>query len=224
MTFLDAYLNDRTLPQFSWTAEQDGSLRVQTVTAPTQVLLWQATNLADRDFRKGYNPGITWTSTVLANQGGGVYVGDVAVPATGARAYMIELTFPSAISGTPYVFTTEVRVKSPIELTPWAFYMPSNEMDPMVMAAPAVAVADDELNAVAMGLTILAVVQDASDSGLTFPLSVVTTSDLRLPVAEEHPTELMFAELSWLEADAGDDVDTESSDEMDLLLAALIDG
>jgi PhoPQ-activated pathogenicity-related protein len=224
LTFLDAYLNNRVLPQFSWTAEQDGSLRVQTVTAPTQVLLWQATNLADRDFRKGYNPGITWTSTVLANQGGGVYVGNVAVPATGARAYMIELTFPSAIGGTPYVFTTEVRVKSPIELTPWAFYMPSNEMDPMVMAAPTAAVADDESNALAISLTIFAVAQDASDSGLAFPSSVATTSDLRLPVTEEHPTELMFAELSWLEADTDDDADTDSSDEMDLLLTALFDG
>ena len=34
----------------------------------------------------------------------------------------------------------------------------------------------------------------------------------------------MFAELSWLEADTGDDAETDSFDETDLLLAALIDG
>src|SRR5262249_11872237 len=51
LTFYDAILNNRPLPQYSWTAEQDGSIHLHTDTAPTQVLLWQATNPTARDFR-----------------------------------------------------------------------------------------------------------------------------------------------------------------------------
>jgi PhoPQ-activated pathogenicity-related protein len=225
LTFLDAQLNNRTLPQFTWTAEQDGSIRVQTTTAPTQVLLWQATNLNDRDFRYGYT-GIPWTSSVLNNQGGGVYVGNVSVPASGARAYMIELTFPSAIPGSPYVFTTEVRVKSPTPLTPWPFYMPSNNMDPQVMAAPNVAIASaeqtgDEQNAVALSL---AIASDSTEVAAFVPQAApaAATTALDSSAIEDSPADLMFAELSWLEADSDQGSATES-DDSDSLLAALFD-
>jgi PhoPQ-activated pathogenicity-related protein len=225
LTFLDAQLNNRALPQFTWTAEQDGSIRVQTTTVPTQVLLWQATNLADRDFRLGYT-GIPWTSSVLNNQGGGVYVGNVGVPASGARAYMVELTFPSAIPGSPYVFTTEIRVKSPTPLTPWPFYMPSNELDPQVMAAPNVAIASeeqnsDEQNAVAMSL---AIALDGADPSSNVPQAApaVATIEVGSTAVEDSPADLMFAELSWLEADADQDSAAEN-DDADSLLAALLE-
>jgi PhoPQ-activated pathogenicity-related protein len=224
LTFLDAQLNNRTLPQFTWTAEQDGSIRVQTTTAPTQVLLWQATNLNDRDFRYGYT-GIPWTSSSLSNQGGGVYVGNVGVPASGARAYMIELTFPSAIPGSPYVFTTEVRVKSPTPLTPWPFYMPSNESAPLVMAAPNVAITNadqtsDEQSAIAMSL---AIALDSTDVATFVPQATpaVATSATGSATAEDSPAELMFAELSWLDADA--EQDSAAVSDSDSLLAALLD-
>ncbi len=224
LTFLDAYLNNRTLPQFSWTAEQNGSIRVQTTTAPTQVLMWQATNLADRDFRRGFNPGINWTSSVLTDQGGGVYVGDVAVPASGARAFMIELTFPSAIPGSPYVFTTEVRVKSPVPLTGWSFYMPSNEPAPSIVAEPEEATAElsvDDWNAVAVGLSVIASPANAADIDIAMPLIVGASEPLLSPAATDS-AELMFAELSWLEEEADEPAEGMIGDELELLLGELI--
>src|SRR5262249_44019562 len=46
-----AILNNNPLPQFSWTVEKDGALRVTTKTRPSAVKLWQATNPDARDFR-----------------------------------------------------------------------------------------------------------------------------------------------------------------------------
>ncbi len=121
-TFYDAVLNDRPLPQYSWTVEPDGSIRVQADTQPTQVLLWQKRNVNARDFRNGYNPGTFWFSMPLVDQGGGLYVGNVDVPATGATAYLVELTFPnSVLDADPYVFTTEARIKSPIPRAEWPY-------------------------------------------------------------------------------------------------------
>jgi hypothetical protein len=58
-----------------------------------------------------------------------VYVGNVAMPAGGATGYFVELTFPSnhpspvplPFLSDPFVFTTEVRVKSPLPLHEWPF-------------------------------------------------------------------------------------------------------
>ena len=46
-----AVLNHSPLPQFSWTLEKDGAIRVTTKDTPTEVKLWQATNPDARDFR-----------------------------------------------------------------------------------------------------------------------------------------------------------------------------
>lgn len=128
LAYYEAIVNGTPRPQFSWTLEGDDSIRVQTDpnTAPTAVKLWQATNPVARDFRlnpylpgwipTGY-PGPTWTSSTLSDGGGGVYTGQVAIPAAGWRAFFVELTYPSGGSA-PFVFTTEVRVvPDPAKLT-----------------------------------------------------------------------------------------------------------
>ncbi len=107
-TFYQAILNGTSRPQFSWTLQPDGSIRVQTVTTPTAVKLWKATNPTARDFRKD-TIGAAYTSTVLTDQGGGVYIGQVPTPATGWTAFYIELNFSSG-GATPFRFSTEVRV------------------------------------------------------------------------------------------------------------------
>ena len=56
----------------------------------------------------------------MTEQGEGVYVGNTSIPVTGATAYLIELTFESAIPGKPYVFTTEIRVNTNLALHPWS--------------------------------------------------------------------------------------------------------
>src|SRR5437588_2524483 len=103
-----AVLNKTTLPQFSWTTEKDGSLRVITKDKPSTVKLWQATNPEARDFRLE-TLGPKWQSAALTDEGGGVYIGKVPEPAKGWTAYMVELAFPSG-SGVPLKFTTQVCV------------------------------------------------------------------------------------------------------------------
>lgn len=103
-----AILEDRPLPQFSWTLEPDGSIRVVAKDKPSEVRLWQATNPNARDFRLD-TFGPKWQSALLNEQGGGVYVGKVDKPAKGWTAFLVELTFPT---GHPeaFKFTTSVRV------------------------------------------------------------------------------------------------------------------
>lgn len=103
-----AVLQGLPLPQYSWTAEKDGSLRVTAKDQPYEVKLWQATNPDARDFRlETFGP--KWQSTPLSEQGQGVYVGKVPEPTKGWTAFMVELTFPSG-GERPYKFTTQVRV------------------------------------------------------------------------------------------------------------------
>jgi len=121
LSFYEAILNNRPLPQFSWTVQTDGSIRVQTTTSPTQVQVWQATNPTARDFRHAYNPSIVWTASGLASQGNGVYVASLPTPATGATAFFVELTFPSGIPTIPFVFTTEIHVDTNLPLFAWPY-------------------------------------------------------------------------------------------------------
>lgn len=104
----NAVLYNKPLPQFSWTLEKDGAIRVIAKDKPTEVKLWQATNPDARDFRLEML-GPKFQSAALTDQGGGVYVGKVPEPAKGWTAYMVELTYPSGIAE-PFKFTTPVRV------------------------------------------------------------------------------------------------------------------
>ena len=104
----NAVLYDQPLPQFSWTLEKDGAIRVTAKDKPAEVKLWQATNPDARDFRLEMI-GAKYQATTLTDEGGGVYVGKVPEPAKGWTAYLVELTFPSGIAE-PFKFTTPVRV------------------------------------------------------------------------------------------------------------------
>jgi hypothetical protein len=128
IAFADAVVNNRHLPDFSWTVETDGSIHVHTIDAPSQVLLWQTTNPTARDFRNtigGVNQGHVWTAQPLFDQGGGTYIATVPTPANGATAFLVELTFPSPNPNYPYVFTTDVRVNTNLPLYPWPYPEPA---------------------------------------------------------------------------------------------------
>jgi PhoPQ-activated pathogenicity-related protein len=120
VTFYASILTGIPTPQYSWSVQPDGSISATTATAPTQVLLWQATNPDARDFRKQYT-NVTYTSTVLSNHGAGVYTANVPTPASGATAFFIEFTFPSLLDDMPYRFTTEIHVKTSQPLFDWPF-------------------------------------------------------------------------------------------------------
>ncbi len=104
----NAILYHVALPEFSWTLEKDGSIRVTTKTTPSEVKLWQANNPDARDFRVE-TLGRKYVSSALADQGSGVYVGKIPEPAKGWTAFFVELTF-SNDSPAPFKFTTQVRV------------------------------------------------------------------------------------------------------------------
>lgn len=103
-----AILSGTPRPEFSWAKNEDGSITVNTVDTPTQVLLWQATNPNARDFNID-NVGGIFTSSVLAPSGPGEYTAQLSVPASGWTAFFVELTFASG-GPKPFKFTTEVSV------------------------------------------------------------------------------------------------------------------
>jgi len=102
-----AVLQQAHLPEFSWTFEADGSIRVMAKDKPAQVMLWQATNPEARDFRlDAFGP--KWQGRPLTAEGG-AFVGRVDKPSKGWTAFFIELTFLGSASN-PLKFTTAVRV------------------------------------------------------------------------------------------------------------------
>ena len=108
MTCYNAVLTGTKLPEFSWTLEKDGSIRVTTKDKPGTVKLWQVSNPNTRDFRLE-TIGATWTSAPLKGDEKGVYVGKIETPEKGWSAFMVELTYPNK-NAPPFKFTTNVRV------------------------------------------------------------------------------------------------------------------
>jgi PhoPQ-activated pathogenicity-related protein len=88
---------------------KDGAIVVQPKGKPTEVRLWQGTNPKARDFRLD-TIGKSFTSTLLQPQKDGSFVANVPKPASGYRAYFVELTYQSG-GKYPLKFTTEVYVK-----------------------------------------------------------------------------------------------------------------
>jgi PhoPQ-activated pathogenicity-related protein len=106
--FYESVVTGASRPKFSWRFENDGAIRVHSITKPTEVKLWQATNPKARDFRLDVI-GPAYKSTPLADQGGGVYVGQVDKPSSGWTAYFVEMTYPGQ-GKYPFKFTTGVKV------------------------------------------------------------------------------------------------------------------
>ena len=108
VAFYQSILRNASRPRFAWNFADDGSIRVKTETRPEAVRLWQAHNPDARDFRLE-TIGRAYESSILTDQGEGLYLGKVPEPKQGWTAYFIELTFPGP-GIYPYKFTTEVRV------------------------------------------------------------------------------------------------------------------
>jgi hypothetical protein len=142
-----AVLAQAPLPQFSWALESSNSIRVVAEGSPLAVNLWQATNPNARDFRL-QTIGPAWQSSTLADQGGGVYVGTVPVPAQGWTGFLVELTYPG--SGVPpYKFTTQVYVVP--DVLPYQF---SNGVTaPIILTQPA---SQSSLNGAPVTFTVVA--------------------------------------------------------------------
>ena len=95
-------------PEFSWTFEKDGAIKVVSKERPEAVTLWQATNPDGRNFRLDAI-GPAYQSTVLTPSGPNTWVARVPAPAKGWTAFFVELTFATG-GKYPMKFTTAVRV------------------------------------------------------------------------------------------------------------------
>lgn len=107
--FYECILNGRSRPEYSWTMEKDGAIRVQVKSHPDEVRLWYAVNPEARDFRLE-KIGPAYQSKILTPQRDGTYVAKVGRPERGWMAYFVELTFPGG-GNYPLKFTTGVRVQ-----------------------------------------------------------------------------------------------------------------
>jgi PhoPQ-activated pathogenicity-related protein len=108
LSFFKSVLTKEERPQYAWTVRNDDSIVVETLSKPSAVKLWQATNPKARDFRLE-TIGKAWKSSDLSEQGPGRYVAKVPAPAEGWTAFFVELSYPSD-SGFLHKFTTEVHV------------------------------------------------------------------------------------------------------------------
>ena len=106
--FYEMVVSGTPRPKYSWKFEKDGSIRMQTITKPSEVKLWQVTNPKARDFRLE-TLGPKWTSTPLEEKDKGLYVAKPEKPAEGWTAYFIEVTFPTNTEH-PMKITSGVRV------------------------------------------------------------------------------------------------------------------
>lgn len=113
------------VPKIEYRFEDNNTIRVWSGTTPSSVKLWRATNPTGRDFRiETINTG--WTSRDLEPQdcavpgacalqdgnAGGEFVGTVAMPQDGWRAWYVQFTFPGPdpTVDADYVMSTPVRV------------------------------------------------------------------------------------------------------------------
>jgi PhoPQ-activated pathogenicity-related protein len=106
--FYSAIVKNTKRPDFSWTFEKDGSIKVVAKDRPEQVMLWHATNPDARNFRLDVI-GPAYKSEALTPSGPNTWVARVPSPAKGWTAFFVELTFPSG-GRYPLKFTTAVRV------------------------------------------------------------------------------------------------------------------
>lgn len=103
--FFVGIAEDKPFPAYSWTFENDGSMRVETDGTESTAMLWQATNLEERDFRYFGGKGPAWNSTPLTPESEHTYTVHVERPPQGWTAFLVELTYSSGL-----ILSTEVGV------------------------------------------------------------------------------------------------------------------
>jgi PhoPQ-activated pathogenicity-related protein len=106
--FYASVVRNAPRPEFTWSFEKDGAIRVVATTRPDAVTLWQATNPDARDFRHD-TIGPAYRSTALTPAGPNTWTARVPKPEKGWTAFFVELTFPTG-GRHPLKLTTAVRV------------------------------------------------------------------------------------------------------------------
>jgi PhoPQ-activated pathogenicity-related protein len=107
-------------PDFTWSFERDGAIKVVAKDRPDRVIVWQATNSDARNFRLDVI-GPAYTSTQLSPSGPNTWIARVPPPPKGWTAFFVELTYPT-VGRYPLKFTTAVRVVP--DTLPFPAYVP----------------------------------------------------------------------------------------------------
>jgi PhoPQ-activated pathogenicity-related protein len=107
-TFYASIVKGTPRPEFSWTFERNGAIKVVSKVRPQTVTLWRATNPEARNFRLE-SIGPVYQSTALTASGPNTWVGLVPPPTKGWTAFFVELTFATGETY-PLKLTTAVRV------------------------------------------------------------------------------------------------------------------
>jgi PhoPQ-activated pathogenicity-related protein len=100
----------KSAPQYDWTFQEDGSIRVNSKNKPIRVELWRANNPNARDFRL-QTIGPAFQGTVLTASEGGQYVAPPPPTQPGWTASFVELTFDV---GAPF----PLKVTTGVNVTP----------------------------------------------------------------------------------------------------------
>ena len=107
LSFYDAILRKKALPEYSWELPSPGVIRVVSKTKPAKVKLWQATNPDARDFRME-TLGPKYIEKTLEPTTDGVYEAKLDKSEKGWTAGFIEVTYENEPA--PFKFTSAVTV------------------------------------------------------------------------------------------------------------------
>ena len=109
IAFYDQVLDEKKIPDFYWTAEEDG-FRIHTnpENQPERLLLWNAQNPEGRDFRL-YVIDRIWLARELEMPGDGTLFIETPAPEEGFSAWFVEATY-TLPSGLSYKETSGVKV------------------------------------------------------------------------------------------------------------------
>jgi PhoPQ-activated pathogenicity-related protein len=108
LAFYRAILTGAPRPEFEWSAEPGGAIRVKTRDKPKAALLWQATSPDARDFRVE-SIGRAYRQSLLTERRPGEYIARVDRPERGWTAFFVELVFEGP-GPEPFRFSTGVQV------------------------------------------------------------------------------------------------------------------
>jgi PhoPQ-activated pathogenicity-related protein len=108
LAFAHSIVEGTTLPNMTWHFAGTDTIVVNATGSPSVARMWDATNHSARDFRVE-TIGKSFNYHDLRDEGNNTFVGRVALPPHGWRAFFVELTYPTA-SGKEFKMTTAVRV------------------------------------------------------------------------------------------------------------------
>lgn len=226
LVWFNAIVNNIPLPKFTSKVLDDGSLQVTATDLPLAATLWQSTNPIARDYRDSYT-GVTWTSTPVVHQGGGLFTANVPKPATGATAFFIELTYTSGLIQ-PFKFTTQISVQTGLALYDWPFDVAEPVAAPLPAAGSLAAASQtgegslaDALTAAGFAVSLPTGGEAVAVAAAGVPLDNLATSPLAagLVAAADHSGEQRATlALALASDDASTDLELPTDESLDTQL------